>query len=300
MDKIDTMRAFSSVVQEGSFSKAADKLKLSPQLVSKYVSQLEAHLQTRLLNRTTRRVSTTEAGISYFERCQQVLIDIEDMENSLGKLHQQPSGVLRISAPTSFGMHHLPKLLVDFHRQYPLVEVDLQLSDRKVDIIEEGLDMALRIGELKSSSFVAKKIAPIRLVICASPDYLAINGIPKTPSELVNHDFLRYSFSENSNIFSKFNIKASDIKFRSHFCADNGDLLVNLAIEGGGITIQPTFITGKPLAEGNLQTILDDYEPDSMGLYVVYAHRRHLASKVRCFIDFIEHYFGTPPYWDNY
>jgi DNA-binding transcriptional LysR family regulator len=300
MDKINVMQAFAAVVQEGSFSKAAERLNLSPQLVSKYVSQLEHHLQTRLLNRTTRRVSTTEAGLAYFERCLQVLIDIEEMENSLGALHQQPSGTLRISAPMSFGMHHLSKALVDFQKQYPLVEVDLQLTDRKIDIVEEGIDMALRIGELKSSSLIAKKIAPIRLVICASPDYLTSNGTPNNPGDLADHCFLRYSYTDNNAIFSQFNLKASEIKFKSHFVANNGDVLVNAAIQGGGITIQPTFITGKPLSEGKLTTILQEYEPASLGLYVVYAHRHHLASKVRCFIDFISDYFGTPPYWDQY
>lgn len=300
MDKIDAMRAFSTVVQEGSFSKAAEKLKLSPQLVSKYVSQLEGHLQTRLLNRTTRRVNITEAGITYFERCQQVLIDIEDMENSLGTLHQQPSGTLRISAPMSFGMHHLSKVLVDFQKKYPLVKVDLHLTDKKVDIVEDGFDMALRIGELKSSSMVAKKITPIRLVICASPQYLTTNGTPNTPSDLADHCFLHYSYSDNNAIFSKFNIKTSGIKFKSKFSANNGDVLVNAAIQGGGITIQPTFITGKHISEGTLTTIMEEYKPASLGLYAVYAHRNHLASKVRYFIDFICDYFGSTPYWDQY
>ncbi|PSW06764.1 LysR family transcriptional regulator [Photobacterium lipolyticum] len=300
MDKIDAMQAFAAVVQEGSFSKAAERLKLSPQLVSKYVSQLESHLQTRLLNRTTRRVSTTEAGLAYFERCQQVLIDIEEMENSLGALHQQASGTLRISAPMSFGMHHLSKALVDFQKQCPLVEVDLQLTDRKVDIVEDGIDIALRIGELKSSSLIAKKIAPIRLVICASPDYLKSNGTPNNPRDLTDHCFLRYSYTDSSTSFSQFNLKASEIKFKSHFVANNGDVLVNAAVQGGGITIQPTFITGKPISKGKLTTILEEYEPAPLGLYVVYAHRHHLASKVRCFIDFISDYFGSPPYWDQY
>ena len=300
MDKIDAMHAFSIVAQEGSFSKAADKLNLSPQLVSKYVSQLESHLQTRLLNRTTRRVSTTEAGITYFQQCQQVLIDIEDMENSLGALHRQPSGTLRISAPMSFGMRHLSKILVDFQKQYPLVEIDLQLTDKKVDIVEDGLDMALRIGELKDSSLIAKKIAPIRIGIFASPEYLALNGTPSKPNDLADHIFLSYSYSDNNSLFSRFNIKSSEIKFKSILSANNGDVLVDAAIQGGGITIQPTFITGKYLSEGKLTAILEEYAPTSLGLYAVYAHRHHLASKVRCFINFIDNYFGDSPYWDNY
>ena len=163
MDKLTTMKTFLAVVQEGSFSKAADKLDISPQLVSKYISALEDNLRTRLLHRTTRKVSVTEAGNQYYQRCQQVIIDIEDMENSLNNLSENVSGVLSISAPMSFGTKHLAGLLVDFQNQYPNLKLDLRLTDQYVDIVEQGIDIALRIGVLKNSTLIAKKIAPIHL-----------------------------------------------------------------------------------------------------------------------------------------
>lgn len=300
MDRIDAMRAFVTVVMEGSFTKAAERLDLSPQLVSKYVSQLEKLLGTRLLNRTTRRVSMTEAGGSYFQRAQQVLIDIDDMESLLGNYQQQAQGLLRISAPVSFATKHLAKLICDFQKTYPAVRIDLQLNDRKVDIIEEGFDVALRIGSLKSSSLIAKRIAPVRLVICASPDYLTEHGRPTHPDELTGHRYLRYSYLEDDSTlltpWSRLLGKTS----ADELVINNGDLLVQAAVEGAGVAIQPTFIAGPAIAEGRLEVILSEFEPAPLALYVVYAHRQLLASKVRCFIDFIDGYFGSPPYWDTF
>ncbi len=300
MDKIETMKAFAAVVQQGAFSKAADKLNLSPQLVSKYVSQLEETLQTRLLNRTTRKVSLTEAGSAYYARCQQVLIDIDEMEGSLSNLHQKVSGVLTISAPMSFGMKHLPKLLVEFQKMHPDVEIDLNLTDRKVDIVEEGIDIALRIGLLKDSSLIARKITPIQIAICASPDYLATCGTPSSPDQLQGHTYLKYTYSDASSIFSNFDVEKKALNFCEKIEANNGDFLVNAAICGGGITIQPTFIAGKAIADGDLVRILTAYEPKPMALYAVYANRKFLASKVRSFVDFVSQFYGEVPYWDRY
>ena len=196
MDRIDAMRAFVSVVIEGSFSNAATAMQLSPQLVSKYVSKLEERLDMRLLNRTTRKVSLTEAGTHYFEHAQQVLLSIDDMESKLGGLQQNPKGTLRISAPVSFALKHMAQLVTDFQALYPLVNVDLQLNDRKVDIVEEGFDVALRIGQLKSSSLIAKQVAPIRVILCAAPDYLKKYGVPSKPEDLKNHRYLHYSYME--------------------------------------------------------------------------------------------------------
>lgn len=299
MDKIETMKTFLAVVKEGSFSKAAEKLDMSPQLVSKYVSALEDNLHTRLLHRTTRKVSTTEAGDNYYLRCQQVIEDIEEMENSLTNISQHVSGVLTVSAPMSFGAKHLPKLLVDFQAQYPEVKLELKLTDVKIDIVEEGVDVALRIGKLKSSSLIAKKVAPINIAIVASPDYLQRRGIPQSPQDLQNHIYLKYTYADTSLLFSRFDKNLMDLKLSSHIRANNGDLLVNAAIYGGGIAIQPTFIAGEALADGSLIRILKDYEPESIGLYMVYANRKFLPSKVRSFVDFVSKYYGDEPYWDQ-
>lgn len=300
MDRIDAMRAFVAVVTEGSFSNAANALRLSPQLVSKYVSKLEDQLNTRLLNRTTRKVSLTEAGSHYFGHAQQILLSIDDMESQLGGLQQNPKGVLRISAPVSFALKHMARLVTDFQRRYPLVKVDLQLSDRKVDIIEEGFDVALRIGQLKSSSLVAKPVAPIRVVLCASPQYLATHGTPTQLADLNHHRYLHYSYMNMEGKEDLYQcLKTKYMQQGSEFCSNNGDVLVDAAIVGAGLVLQPTFIASAALSSGKLVVVLPEFEPEPLGLYVVYAHRKLLPHKVRCFIDFIEGYYGSPPYWDE-
>ncbi|WP_201508910.1 LysR family transcriptional regulator [Psychrobacter alimentarius] len=300
MDRIDAMRAFVSVVTEGSFSNAATAMQLSPQLVSKYVSKLEERLEIRLLNRTTRKVSLTEAGTHYFQHAQQLLLSIDDMESKLGGFQQKPKGTLRISAPVSFALKHMAQLITDFQTLYPSVNVDLQLTDRKVDIVEEGFDVALRIGQLKSSSLIAKLVAPIRVILCASPDYLNKHGIPRDPEDLNNHRYLHYSYMERSSkeeIYQGLSIESSQRD--GGLSSNNGDLLVNAAIAGAGLALQPTFIASEAIVDGKLVIVLPEYEPETLGLYAVYAHRKLLPHKIRCFIDFIEGYYGSPPYWDE-
>ena len=300
MDRIDAMRTFVAVVNEGSFSKAATTTQLSPQLVSKYIAKLEEQLHTRLLNRTTRKVSVTEAGSQYFIHAQQILLSIDEMEAQLGGLQQLPKGILRISAPVSFALKHMAKLVTDFQARYPSVTVDLQLSDRKVDIVEEGFDIALRIGQLESSSLIAKKIAPIRVVLCASPDYLNIHGTPKRLEDLEAHRYLHYSYMNIDTKGQVFKyLKAKQLKESSVFRSNNGDVLVEAAIEGAGLVLQPTFIASKALNAGKLVIVLPEYEPTPIGLYAIYAHRKLLPHKIRCFIDFMADYYGTPPYWDE-
>lgn len=301
MDRIEAMRAFVTVVNEGSFTHAADRLAMSPQLASKYVSQLEQHLGVRLLNRTTRKLHLTEAGSRYHQHAQQVLNDIDDMENQLGDLQTRARGLLRISAPVSFATRQMAGLLSDFQAAHPEVGIDLQLNDRKVDIVEEGFDIALRIGHLKSSSLIAKRLAPVRLVFCASPDYLAEHGTPEHPEDLRHHRYLRYSYLDpdaSTAVLQGFQSSRHDS--RRDLISNNGDVLVAAAMAGAGIALQPTFISGDAIRSGQLKVVLPDHEPEPMSLYAVYAHRQLLASKVRCFVDFIDGYFGDPPYWDRF
>ena len=300
MDRIDAMRAFVTVVNEGSFTRAAERLELSPQLVSKYVSRLEQHLGVRLLNRTTRKIHLTEAGSEYHQRVQLVLSEIEDMESQLGDLDSQARGRLRISAPVSFASRHMAALITGFQTAHPAVDVDLQLNDRKVDILEEGFDIALRIGRLKSSSLIARRIAPVRVALCAAPDYLQRFGTPRTPEELPDHRYLHYSYIglDSREPLHKW-LQQRAPGAGGTLISNNGDVLVEAAIAGAGIILQPTFICGDAIREGKLQIILQDYAPEPMALYAVYAHRQLLASKVRCFVDFLASYFGDPPYWDR-
>ncbi|WMC11465.1 LysR substrate-binding domain-containing protein [Oceanimonas pelagia] len=302
MDRIDAMRAFIAVTTEGGFTHAARRLNTSPQQISKQVSQLEERLGVRLLNRTTRKVHLTEAGSRLVLHARQILDDIDDMENQLGNLQQSARGQLRISAPVSFATLHLTPLLHDFQLAYPAVDIDLQLNDRKVDIVEEGFDIALRIGRLKSSSLIARRIAPVRLVMCASPAYLARHGTPRHPEELQGHRYLHYHYMEEGLGHPHLQawLRTAERAQGGQLRSNNGEVLVQAAMAGAGITIQPTFIAGQAIHDGRLQVILPDHEPAPMGLYAVYAHRKLQASKVTCFLDFLDGYFGDPPFWDRF
>lgn len=299
MDTIDGMRTFLAVVTEGSFSRAAERLNMSPQLVSKYVAQLEARLGARLLNRSTRRLSITEVGQAYFERCGDVLADIDEMESAVGDATTAARGTLRINAPMSFGTLHLSRAIADYQCEQPEVAVDLTLDDRVVDIVSEGYDMAIRIGRLHESSLIARKLAPIRLVVCASPDYIAEHGVPSTPEELKDYECLRYTLSSYSDRWRfQDNAETLDVRVTGKFSASNGDAIRLAAIAGRGLALQPTFIVGEDISAGRLQLVLGDYEVEPMGLYAVYAHRKYLSGKVRTFVDFLDGYFGSPPYWE--
>ncbi|CAM3654073.1 LysR family transcriptional regulator [Rheinheimera salexigens] len=300
MDRLEAMRAFVAVVTEGSFSQAATSLNLSPQLVSKYVSQLEKHIAVRLLNRTTRKVNLTEAGTEYFQHAQQILLSIDEMDQQLSGLQQNPSGTLKISAPVSFALKHLGSLITDFQSHHPNVNIDLQLSDRKVDIIKEGFDIALRIGQLKSSSLIAKYVAPIRLILSASPGYLNKYGTPLVAEDLKHHRYLHYSYSEMAHKDGIYQwLKTKNLDSRAGLSSNNGDVLIAAAIAGAGLALQPTFIASEAISNGQLIPVLTEHSPEPFGLYAVYAHRKLLPNKVRCFIDFIDGYFGNPPHWDK-
>jgi len=299
MDALDGMRTFVAVVLEGSFSRAAERLNMSPQLVSKYVAQLETRLGARLINRSTRRLSVTEAGQAYYERCRDVLADIDEMENAVGDAATAARGTLRINAPMTFGTLHLSAAIAEYQRGQPEVSVDLTLDDRVVDIVSEGYDIAIRIGRLRESSLVARNLAPVRLVVCASPDYLEERGVPDTPQDLKDHECLRYTLAPD---FNRWQFRESDdihdVQVTGSFLANNGDAIRLAALAGRGLALQPTFIVGDDIRAGRLQRVLQDYELDPMGVYAIYAHRKYLSGKVRTFVDFLGDYFGSTPYWE--
>lgn len=302
MDRISALNAFVAVADEGGFKKAADKLDLSNQLVSKYVSQLEEHLKVRLFNRTTRRVRLTEEGEQCYQFAQQILESLTDMESQLGEMQSEAQGQLRISAPVTFATRHLAPLIGDFKKAHPAVGIELQLNDRKVDVVEEGFDVALRIGKLKSSSLIARRLAPVRLVVCASPDYLAREGVPETPEDLRPEHYLRYSYLEPGPAESRLMLalKRNSATAAASLASNNGEILMQAAIAGQGYVLQPTFIVGDAIKAGKLSVILREFAPEPLGLYAVYPHRKLLATKLKVFIEFISSYFGDPPYWDDF
>jgi len=300
MDTLEGMRTFTAVVTEGSFSKAAGRLGHSPQLVSKYVARLEDRLGTRLLNRSTRRLSITEAGQAYFDRCRQIVAAVDELEDAVGDLGTSLRGTLRINAPMTFGIHHLTPAIAEFQAQHPALRVDLALDDRVVDVVSEGFDLAVRITELESSSLVARRLAPVRLVVCGSPAYLRRKGEPATPADLAQHDCLDYTYWSGRNQWRfRSESRIEEVPTQGCFSANNGEALKTAAIAGHGLVLQPTFIVGDDLRAGRLVRVLPDHPVASLNVYAVYAHRQYLSSKVRAFVDFLGGYFGSAPYWDR-
>lgn len=300
MDTIEGMRTFAAVAAEGSFSRGAMRRDISPQLASKYVRQLETRLGVRLLNRSTRQLSLTEAGRAYYDRLRQVLVDIDDMENLAGDLTAEAKGTLRIAAPMTFGLMHLTRAIVEYRHAQPEVEIDLSLNDRLVDIVSEGFDLAIRIGRLEESSLIARVLAPVRLVVCGAPEYFQRRSIPETPKELAKHDCLRYLYSSDQDTWRfEREGKTYSVQIKGPYTANNGEVLRLAALAGEGIVLQPTFIVGEDLRTGRLQTVLNEYQTAVLNVHAVYAHRQYLSAKVRTFVDFLAGYFGSPPYWDR-
>lgn len=302
MDRLQAMNTFEAVAKAGSFTKAAEKLNLSSQLVSKYVSQLEEHLGVRLLNRTTRRVHLTQEGEQCLYYVRQILEGVSDMEGHLGELQGEVQGLLSLSAPVSFATLHLPPLLSAFRQAHPAVGIDLQLNDRKVDLLEEGFDIALRIGYLKSSSLIAKRVVAIRVALCAAPEYLKQHGMPNHPEDLIPEHYLSYSYMDydnsNSPLFEA--LKRSRGEQQGGLRCNNGQILVDAAIAGEGYVLQPTFIVGEAIRQGKLRPILEDYKPEATYLYALYPHRKLLSLKSRAFIEFLDNYYGEFPQWDAF
>jgi len=299
MDRLTSMSVFIAVVELGSFSAASEQLQISRASASKHIMALENCLGGRLLNRTTRRVSVTEAGRAYYERCKQILEDVAEAECVVTGFSSEPRGVLRVNAPMSFGTKQLAAIVSDFCRAHPDIEVELSLHDRRVDIVEEGYDLVIRIMQLKESSLIARKLAPCRRVLCASPDYLDAHARPLTPDALNQHNCLHYAYFEGGKNWV-LNGPGGEhrIEIRPQLSANNGDALYIAARRGLGIAMLPTFIVGDAIRSGALEVILPAYKPAQINIYAVYASRRHLSAKVRVFIDYAAGKIGDHPEWD--
>jgi DNA-binding transcriptional LysR family regulator len=244
-------------------------------------------------------VAATENGQAYYERCLAILADLEEADLAVTRLQAEPRGILRVNAPMSFGTLHLGRAIADLMEQYPELRVALVLSDEFVDPVQEGFDVTLRIGDLPSSSLIARKLAPARRVVCAAPAYLAQHGVPRHPDELRDHQCLTYGYLATG---AQWKLTGPDgdhwINVPWTLCADNAEVLRDAAVRGRGIALLPTFIAGTDLQEGRLRTILTDYKAPEISLYAVYPQTRHLSVKVRVFVDFLVGRFGGRPYWD--
>lgn len=290
MDLFAAMKMYIAVVDGGSFAAAAAKLDISRAMASKQIQKLEEHLGTRLLNRTTRRLSLTETGREFHERSLQIVGDVEEAEQIAGQMTRMPQGVLRVTIPLSFGQHRLAAVIGDYSQTYPQVQLDISLSDRKVDLVEEGLDLAIRIGAMAQSDLIARKIGSVRSLVCAAPAYLARHGSPGTPAELSRHACLGYTLSASN---AEWRLEPADggaavtVAIAGPIRADNGDILRLAAVRGAGILFQPHFIVADDLAAGRLQRVLPEWQSGELGIYAVYPSRKHLSAKVRTFVDFL-------------
>jgi DNA-binding transcriptional LysR family regulator len=291
---------FAAVVEEKSFSAAAKQLGMSKSAVSKQVGKLEDRLGARLLNRTTRRLSLTEVGSTFYEHCARILEEADAAEAAVTLMHDRPRGTLRINAPVSFGILHLAPAICDFLEENQEITIDMTLDDRFVDLVEEGYDVAVRIGDLKDSSLIARNLAPCRFVVCATPAYLERHGTPTVPQDLTGHNCLIYTYrNEPEWCFTDASGDRITVKLNGSFHANNGDALRAAALEGLGILGSPTFIIGDDLRNGRLVPILTEFTFRSATVNAVYPHRRHLSPKVRVFVDFVAQRFGPEPYWDS-
>jgi DNA-binding transcriptional LysR family regulator len=293
------MRVFTTVVDSGSFARAADKLDLSRGMTSRYVAQIESHLGVRLLNRTTRRQSLTEAGEDYYQRATQVLAMVEEAEQSAAQGSAEPRGTLRVNAPVAFGIRHLGPALGAYLQRYPQVKTDLTLNDRIVDLVEEGFDMAVRIARRIDPGLVARPITRARMVVCAAPAYLERHGTPKSPADLARHNCLTYAYAGQGEWRFTRNGRDQVVRVSGNVHGNNGDILCSAAAEGLGVIAQPTFLAYELLREGKLVRILEGWEIEESTLYAVYPSRQFLTPKVRSFIDFLVERFGENPYWDQ-
>ena len=301
MDQLASMRTFRRVVEAGSFTAAARQLNLSKAAVSKQISDLEAYLGAALLNRTTRRLSATEAGGAYFESCVRLLDEIDAAESAVRHLQAEPSGTLRISAPDVFGQAHLGPIVAEMARRYPKLTVVYRLSDRFVDLIEEGVDAAVRIRTgLPDSSLVARRICDIQRVVCAAPAYLKAHGTPKTPEDLKSHNCLINTLSPAPFDWDFQTPQGRRVvKVRGTAQANNANVLLTSLEEGIGVARLPVFIVGPDLVAKRLVPILTKFPTDAHQLYVVYPQNRHLSPKVRAFIDLLIERFGRDQPWER-
>ena len=298
MDNLSALEVFVRVVQAGSFSAAARAMDLTPSAVSKQIGRLEDRLNARLFNRTTRQLNLTEEGGAFFERASRILNDLEEAEQAVSHLRAAPRGTLRLELPTAFGQLHIAPLLPDYLARYPEMRIDVSMSDRFIDLVEEGKDLAIRIGDLQDSSLIVRKLASNRRVVCAAPDYLAGRGAPVTPADLADHNCVVYSYRAARNDWRFRDAEGVDhiVQVSGNLEANNAEALHAVVAKGLGIGLLPLWLVGQDLCSGRLVEVLSDYEAPDSAVHAVYPPGRHLSPKVRSFVDFmVERFRGGLP-----
>ena len=300
MDKFESIRAFIQVVNSGGFAAAAREMGLSRSQVNKLVIALENELGIQLLHRSTRVVTPTETGLAFHERCVEILASLEEAERSITQIQAEPRGRLKVNAPMTFGTMYLAPALADFLVQYPDLQVQLTLNDRFIDPIEEGFDVTVRIAQpTESASLIVHPITTAPRVVCAALSYLERHGTPTQPDDLRQHSCLHYG---QLAVDAQWTLIGRDgeqtISVNGVWCSNNGEVLRDAAVRGLGITLLPTFIVGQELQRGTLQIVLPDYHPPELSISVIYPVNRHLSTKVRLLVDFLQERFGEQPSWN--
>jgi len=298
-DGLQEITVFARIVGTGSLSAAARDLGMSPALVSRRLAALEGRLGVRLINRTTRSLHLTDEGAAYYETCTRLLAEIEEADAAVSAGRADPRGILRVALPASFGNQHVAPLVPRFAARYPDVQIALSLSDRNVNVVEEGFDLAVRIADLADSSLAARKLAPNRRVVCASPAYLRRHGAPRTPQDLAKHNCLATDFAMNWD-YRAPDGKSGSVRIAGRYACDNWEVLREWALAGLGIALKSTWDVRRHLEDGSLVSLLPGYTfASDVAIYAVYPHRRHLPAKTRAFIEFLAESFGPEPYWDR-
>ncbi|GLQ34246.1 LysR family transcriptional regulator [Amylibacter marinus] len=288
MDRIDLMSTYVAVANAGSFTGAAHRLGMTPQLVSKYVRALEDQLDAQLFIRSTRSVRLTQTGAAYLEKCTQLLEDFDELAAAVRNDHRAPQGHLTIAAPTTYGEIFLADALADFAQTYPKVQIDLRLSDRYASLLDDGIDVAIRIGQLEDSSFVASKLSQTRLTYCASPHYIATQGAPQKPKDLLDHScIIDSNFRPGASWPFSGQQGALRIDVDGRLRANSASVARRFALKDCGILLSPEYVIADDLKTGRLVPVLERYWPETLGIFAVYLENRHLSAKVRVFVDFM-------------
>lgn len=300
MDRFENMDTFVHVVEASSISGAADRLGVAKSAVSRRLKELETHLGVELFHRTTRRMNLTDTGRAFYHQAVRILDDVLEAELATSEAHGTLKGSLKIALPSSFGLTHMAPAINEFLQAHPDIEFDLDFNDREVDLMQEGFDLTIRIANLPDSSLIARRLAPIKTVMCASPDYLKRMGTPRSPGELIDHQCLVYSLLrdfEHWHLTDK-NEKVFKAKIRPYIKATTGEYLRDAAVNGLGIILVPSFIAYQEIELGALLPILTDYQSPQLDAYAIYPQTRHLSQRVRAFVDFLVQRFEGVPYWD--
>jgi len=295
------MRIFVSIVEAGSITAAAERLNLAKSAVSRGLAELEAHLGVALIQRTTRRLNLTDSGRAYYERCLGILADVAEAESAVSQSHAALKGHLKVALPLAFGLLHLAPLIQAFMTQHPDIRFELDFNDRQIDLMQEGFDLAVRIATLADSSLIARRLAPIRHVVAASPAYLARHGTPRAAAELARHDCLAYSNVSDPGLwrFRGPDGQPGQVRVPVRLAASSGEFLMLAAIAGEGLVMLPTFYVHDAFRSGQLVPLLADHRWPELAAYAVYPPTRHLSTRARAFVDFLAERLAGDPHWDR-